>query len=198
MDLIHSYCYSFRLDHVKADKKGNFSFETSSANNSKAIYYVSTDKTLKKKSSSDTFNVKKIKSKVKVVLPVNSQTQAEESSSNDSEKTTEIDTSKFEGMNYEEYLRNPKQYQKKLITLTGTVFQYDDESRFLLVSFNGDPSQLVYIDIAKSVNTDQRFLDDDTVTVYGGFKGVDSYTTVEGRDNYVPVVYAVKIDNQGQ
>ncbi|WP_304652432.1 hypothetical protein [uncultured Ligilactobacillus sp.] len=183
-------------DKVKADKKGNFSFETSSANNSKAVYYVSTDKKLKNKESDDIFNVKKIKQKVKVILPAN--TQNKEEASESSEKSDEIDVSRYEDMNYTEFLRNPKQYEKKMVKFTGVVAQYDDANSRMLVAFNGDPDQLVYVGLAKSVNTDQRFLDGDNVTLYGSFRGVNPYSTNDGRDNYVPWVYAIKIDNQGQ
>lgn len=192
-------------DKVKADKKGNFSFETSSANDSKAVYYVSTDKKLKTKESGDKFNVKKIKQKVKVVLPENTKNKKEdssentsESSSESSEKSDEIDVSKYQDMNYTEYLRNPKQYETKMVKFTGVVAQYDDANSRMLVAFNGDPDQLVYVGLAKSVNTDQRFLDGDNVTLYGSFRGVNPYSTTDGRDNYVPWVYVIKVDNQGQ
>ena len=128
-------------------------------------------------------------------------TQAE-SSDGQSTQTTEQESDKtapaqktYEAIPYNSLVRTPDQYKGKAVTISGSVLQVDesDSSRYVaLVAVDDDYSPLAGV-VYKPSLLNVRLLEDDPVTVNGEFLGLDSYTTVLGSDNTVPVIQADSI-----
>jgi len=76
-----------------------------------------------------------------------------------------------------------KQYSEgQALKFSGTITDKDGDTR-LLVS-TGEMSNYVLIDFAEA----PKVVNGDVIEVYGNYKGVDSYTTVIGGSNEVPLI----------
>lgn len=108
----------------------------------------------------------------------------------------------YELIDYQELSRNPSKYEGRYFKFSGRVLQaQDDSGYFSLLILTGYDKVLegYYDDLYRvmggtyCIEGGERILDDDIVTVYGMFAGVDSYETVRGNSNYVPLVYADRV-----
>lgn len=88
---------------------------------------------------------------------------------------------------YDDLARYPDQYIDFPIKVSGTVLQIDQGfgfDRILLTA--GVPNQVIYIDYYGRRNSDPRILENDYITIYGVFKGIKSYVTVQNSLKDVP------------
>jgi hypothetical protein len=102
---------------------------------------------------------------------------------------------------YDDLFRNNEQHVGKVVRYVGKVLQYgelsclfcDDPGHYLRVGMTnqgyglyGDPIYVLYYG-------DQRFLEDDIVTVWGTVDGLESYTAVLGNEVTIPRIKALDV-----
>lgn len=104
------------------------------------------------------------------------------------EKQSYIDS--CEKVKYSDVERNPKQYEGKLIQVTGTVIQVS-EGWFSSVTLRIKQSDgnIWYVTYTRS-DDEPRILENDKITVYGKCTGVETYRTVLGGSVTIPSMEA--------
>lgn len=95
-----------------------------------------------------------------------------------------------EKVKYSDVERNPKQYEGKLIQVTGTVIQVS-EGWFNSVTLRVKQSDgnIWYVTYTRS-DDEPRILENDKITVYGKCTGVETYRTVIGGSVTIPAMEA--------
>lgn len=92
---------------------------------------------------------------------------------------------------YNLIMRQPNKYKGYALEFTGTVLQVIEEkgSTSILLNNSGD---IICCDIPKKLIKDYRILKEDNLRIYGVFKKLYNYETVEGSGNTIPLI---KVDN---
>lgn len=102
---------------------------------------------------------------------------------------------------YEMLAREPKKYYNKAVKFTGTITQnagVDDEGYVhIRINVNDDYNCNLYVTYEESI-LDFNLLENDNITIYGGFVDLASYTSIFGNEITVPYVHAVMIDLNNQ
>lgn len=100
----------------------------------------------------------------------------------------------YEVASFVEFARSPKKYIGKDIQVSGSVIQVMESPlvRMYLVAQDGNVSHIWYV-YSLSFESADRILEDDIVTVYGTFGGLETYTTVMGAGKTVPRIDALFI-----
>lgn len=97
-------------------------------------------------------------------------------------------------MNYEDVSRNPDSYKGSAMKISGTIFQIISESNYSAEYLIETSAGYVYASwYDNSDIRGSRFLEDDSVTVYGTFEMLKTYNTLVG-DNTVPQLSVVFMD----
>nr|WP_295681080.1 hypothetical protein [uncultured Lachnoclostridium sp.]DAD78546.1 MAG TPA: Prokaryotic membrane lipoprotein lipid attachment site [Caudovirales sp. ctCiv1] len=101
----------------------------------------------------------------------------------------DIETSYINSCNnidYTEFLRHPKKYWGDRVGFTGTVFQViETEHSYDVILNNDDEYIFVSLDNKKD---DNRILEGDSITVYGVFYKLYSYTNMLGINQTIPEI----------
>ncbi len=99
---------------------------------------------------------------------------------------------------YEEFNRNAEMYEGLSVRLTGKVLQVieGNTTASYRIGLENQKSSVVYVTIAVK-NRDVRVLQDDTVTVYGTYDGLYSYTSTLKSTITIPSVKATKMTVKG-
>ena len=114
--------------------------------------------------------------------------------------TPTIDDYKQNAVNvgYEDLLRNPGDYEGTDIMFKAQIMQvmeaeiYDLNVQYLVKVTQGEYGfweDIVYVDYTRKEG-ESRLLEDDIITIYGVYKGLYSYETVNGASNTVPLISA--------
>lgn len=110
-------------------------------------------------------------------------------------KCSTISENKYKSMcvnySYSNIARYPDKYLFKHIKIRGEVLQTMEGA--YRVAVNGNYDHVVYVS-AYSVETDGNILEDDYITIYGEFKGEETYTTIWGNDITIPKISAKYIE----
>lgn len=92
----------------------------------------------------------------------------------------------------DDLLRSPESHKMQDVTFSGSVFQIvkqeDDGNTSFLLDTGGD-NGIIYV-LYKRNPGDNRILENDSVTIYGMFYLLDTYTSVLGADRTVPRIGA--------
>lgn len=98
-----------------------------------------------------------------------------------------IDESLYEKLDYKANSRDPEAYTGKLIKFTGKILQVIEDEGFVAfrIATKGGYDNVVYALYAIPEGY-KRFLEDDTVVVYGISTGIMSYETVRGDTVSIP------------
>lgn len=101
----------------------------------------------------------------------------------DEERTTIRENA--EQIAYDELYRDVESYAGDPVTYDGTVVQnLEADTHFtFLIALNNDPSQLVYVSW-----TGGRFIENDTVRIWGEVLGIEIYQTGAGSERSVPAI----------
>lgn len=87
---------------------------------------------------------------------------------------------------YEDALRNPDNYSGTICKISGTIFQIIEEGSYSVEYLVSTNSGYVYANWYDDKEIrGSRFLEDDSVTLYGEFTGLMTYNTLSG-ENTVP------------
>ena len=99
---------------------------------------------------------------------------------------------------YEDFNRYAEAYEGQLVRLTGKVVQVMEGTgtASYRVGLEKQQSSVVYVNISLK-DRDVRVLENDTVTVYGVYSGLYSYTSTLGATITIPCVQATKITVKG-
>ncbi len=99
---------------------------------------------------------------------------------------------------YEEFNRYAESYEGQSVRLKGKVLQVMEgtSTAAYRIGLEGQQSSVVYVNIALK-DREVRLLENDTVTVYGTFDGLYSYTSTLGTTITIPCVQAAKITVKG-
>lgn len=101
---------------------------------------------------------------------------------------------------YGDIARNPNDYIGQKTVYKGKVIQVQESGNDVVLRINvtqGDYGlwdDTIYVDYHKKSDGESRILEDDIVTIYGGFKGIKSYTAVLGNQIAIPHIEAEYID----
>lgn len=89
--------------------------------------------------------------------------------------------------NFDDFERNPDNHKGKLIYFEGKIIQAVDGNpeNTYRVAFNGDSEKIFLVTFALPEDA-ERLLEDDKVSVYAQFKGVETYSSVIGKAITVP------------
>lgn len=105
-------------------------------------------------------------------------------------------------IDYDDLFRNNEQHVGKVVRYVGKVLEYKEESCLLLCDNPGHYLRVgvtplgygIYDDpIYVTYKGDQRFLEDDIVTVWGTVDGLESYIAVLGNEITIPRVEAIDV-----
>lgn len=97
-------------------------------------------------------------------------------------------------ISYKKLSRNPSKYEGKKVKFTGEIIQVQEGYLSNVYRINvtkgsyGIWDDTVYVTFTNS--SDKRFLEDDIVTFYGEFVGIETYTSVLGAEISIPSVNA--------
>ena len=99
-----------------------------------------------------------------------------------------INPDDYQTPSYEDIARNPDQWSYAAITMTGEVVQLLESTDVneLRIAVNGDYDQIILVDYYPSIMEGTRVLEGDTVTVYGTYLGIVTYTSTLGQEISVP------------
>ncbi len=96
-----------------------------------------------------------------------------------------------EKVNYSDVERNPRQYKKKLIQITGTVIQVKEgwfgSVTLRVKQYDGN---VWYVTYNRTDDSESRILEGDLLTFYGECTGVESYTTILRSTVTIPAMEA--------
>lgn len=110
-----------------------------------------------------------------------------------SEKSVEEIRKSAKSISYKELARYPDKYKDQIIKFSGKVVQSIDESgSFTLRVAQNDNSDQMFL-VAYLPTNDARILENDEVTVYGSYDGVQSYTSTLGAQITIPSVSTADI-----
>lgn len=85
-------------------------------------------------------------------------------------------------INYEDTLRNPDSYSKQSFKISGTIFQIVEEDSYKAEYLLETASGYVYLTWHQDKPVrGSRFLEGDSVTVCGEFRGLETYDTLTGQ-----------------
>ena len=92
-------------------------------------------------------------------------------------------------INYDDVQRNPQNYEGANFKISGSVFQIIDESAYSASYLISTDSGYVYASWYEDEDIrGSRFLEDDSITIYGKFEMLKTYDTLIGDENTVPQI----------
>lgn len=99
------------------------------------------------------------------------------------------------GITYEQIAREPDLYKNKNVKFTGKVLQIVKNELYttLRVAVNGNYKNVILVTYLDGA-TEKNLLQDDNITLYGVFKGEDSYTATSGAKITLPQITALYIE----
>ena len=107
--------------------------------------------------------------------------------------------SQCQNISYDELARNPNKYPSSKVTFTGKVIQVMEAGNSVTYRINvtadetGDYATDTLLVTYKPKANESRILEDDTVVLYGTYKGLQSYQSTLGEQITIPKVDAVSI-----
>lgn len=121
-----------------------------------------------------------------------SKTPASSASASSKKSATELRKS-AKSIAYKELARYPDKYKNQFIKFNGKVVQsIDNSGSFTLrVAQNEDYNQMFLVSYVPL--NDARILENDSITVYGTYQGVQSYTSTLGAEITIPYVLSADI-----
>ena len=92
-------------------------------------------------------------------------------------------------INYDDVQRNPQDYEGASFKISGSVFQIIDESAYSASYLISTDSGYVYASWHEDEDIrGSRFLEGDSITIYGKFEMLTTYNTLIGDENTVPQI----------
>lgn len=128
----------------------------------------------------------------------NTDITTETPTSNEEETLLSRDKSTYNyDITYDMLARNPERYYNKPVKFTGVITQVagtdDDGYVHIRLKVNDNNNSNLYVTYENGL-LDFNLLENDNITIYGGFVDLVSYTSVLGSEVTVPYVHAVMID----
>lgn len=120
---------------------------------------------------------------------------AKKKAEQEAKKAAEEKASYNTGITYKQLARTPEDYYGKKVKFTGTVLQVMEGGieTDLRIAINGDHDTVLFATYNTSISS-VRILEDDNVTVYGIYTGIQNYQTVLGASRSIPGMSVDKIE----